>query len=367
MIKFFDYLRCYEDERPGLLSEIETVFSSGTLILGPALERFERNFCSAILPGFHGVGVGNGTDAIHICLRALGIGSGDEVITVSNTAVPTVSAIRLSGATPRFCEIDYRTGLLDPTQLEHAITDRTKAVLPVHLFGNAVDMHSVCQIAKKHSLFIVEDCAQATGTRLSGKHVGSFSDMSAFSFYPTKNLGCFGDAGMVVSSDLELSEIAKRLRIYGYDDFQRTIHEGLNSRLDEIQAAILDYKLKRLPSYLNRRRDIARFYNANLPADVLLEDTRSELDIEHSYSLFVIKVPNRDRFRDRLRSLNIFTGIHYATPIHLMDGYNFLGYRKGSLPITETFCENIVSLPLYPGLTDDEAMVIVEAVRDSIY
>jgi dTDP-4-amino-4,6-dideoxygalactose transaminase len=297
----------------------------------------------------HAVGVGNGTDALAIALRALGIGNGDEVITVANSAVATVSAIRMAGATPVFCDVDPQTLLMDPADAARRITARTKAVLPVHLFGNAADMRAVVELARRRGLRVIEDCAQSCGTLLDGRATGTWGDVGCFSFYPTKNLGAYGDGGMCVTADSEVAAAIRRIRSYGCGESQESACEGVNSRLDEIQAAILEVKLRRLPDDLLWRRSLAAAYRARLAADAVMPvDTIGAINSHH---LLVVQTPRRAEVVHRLTAAGIGHGIHYPVPIHLMAAYRFLGCAKGSLPVTEAAAERVVSLPLYPELS----------------
>ena len=281
---------------------------------------------------------------------ALGIGHGDEVVTVANTAVPTVSAIRLVGATPIFCDVDPHTCLMDLTELPTRITPSTRAVIPVHLFGNLVDVPLIRNIIGDRNIRIIEDCAQAHGAMLGGRMAGTMGDAGAFSFYPTKNLGAYGDGGLCFSPDPILVKEMRKVRMYGFNDSYYSEREGINSRLDEVQAAVLRVKLKRLRGYIEQRRMLAARYRRNLSDKV--ERVIPGDGVYHVYHLFVVKVPDRDRVRKELESRGIETGIHYPFPIHLMRGYHFLGYTEGSLPRTEALSKTILSLPMYPELSE---------------
>ena len=360
VIKVWDYLIEYNQEKKEILSAIEEVLDSGWLILGSKVKSFEEQY-AAFCETKHGIGVANGTDAIFLALKALNIGPGDEVITVSNTAIPTVSAIVSTGAIPVFVDICEDTYLMNVSQIENVISKRTKCILPVHLFGQCVDMDEVNRIAKKHNLFVLEDCAQSHGALYKGKKAGSMSDISSTSFYPTKILGTYGDGGMVNTSSVELDKKMRKLRFYGAEKTYYAVEHGFNSRLDEMHASILLKKLKHLDSYIQRRQQLAKQYNE------LLSDTVLELPFEaeygeHAYYLYVVRHPQRDFIIEELKKQNILLNISYPWPIHTMTGYNNLGYRKGDLPVTEKMADQIFSLPMYPSLTDKQQLTVCDAL-----
>ena len=352
MIKVWDYLREYRAERDEIEAAIRQVMESGMLILGANVRHFEAAF-AAYCGAAHGVGVNSGTDALFLALRALGIGAGDEVITVANTAVPTVSAIDATGAHARFVDIDPRTYLMDTRQLEGAISARTRCILPVHLFGQCVDMDAVHAVAQRHGLRVIEDCAQAHGARYRGKVAGGMGDLAAFSFYPTKILGGYGDGGMILTSSPELEASCRRLRFYGMDKQYYSL--GYNSRLDELHAAILLRKLAHLDAYIARRRELAELYRREL-ADTELVLPAVGADNFHSYYLFVVRHPRRDAILQYLKARNIFLNVSYPWPIHTMPAFTHLGYREGQLPHTEAAAKEIFSLPMFPSLSDAEAL-----------
>jgi dTDP-3-amino-2,3,6-trideoxy-4-keto-D-glucose/dTDP-3-amino-3,4,6-trideoxy-alpha-D-glucose/dTDP-2,6-dideoxy-D-kanosamine transaminase len=341
-VAMFDYCAGYAAIENEVIEAVREVLASGTLILGPRVRAFEDSFAQ-FLGGGHAVGVGNGTDALAIALRVLGVGHNDEVLTVANTAIPTASAIGMLGARPAFCDVDPRTCLMDPAGIESRLNPWTKAIVAVHLFGNAVDMAPVLEIAQRHNLAVVEDCAQACGTLLGGQAVGTFGDVGCFSFYPTKNLGAYGDGGLCVTRDEQLAEAMRRIRAYGCGRTYYAEQEGVNSRLDELHAAILEVKLRHLPGYLRQRRRVARYYDEHLSPDI--ERSPAAAGADHSYHLYVVQVEDRGRVIEALKSANVGHGIHYPTPIHLMSAYRFLGYREGDLPVTERLAGRILSLP----------------------
>ena len=363
-IPLFDYVEQFRAIEGEILEAMREVLASGTLVLGPRVKRFERDFAEYLGAG-EAVGVGNGTDALAIALRALGIGPGDEVITVANTALPTVSAIRMAGATPAFCEIDSSTLLMNLDDLKRRITPRTRAVVPVHLFGNAVEMPRLVEIARLHRLAVVEDCAQSCGTTIDGQHAGTFGDVGCFSFYPTKNLGAYGDGGCCVTNSVKLAAAMREIRQYGRGDAAAAQYDGVNSRLDELQAAALEVKLRHFPDFVARRRTLARWYAEQLDSRILrpLPAPRTA----PSFHLFVIQSRDRVRLVNRLKSEGIGVGIHYPVPIHRMPAYSALGYEVGSLPITECAAERVVSLPCYPELSLAAVRHICEIVNDAAF
>ncbi len=360
----FDYLRQYQGLRTEILTAIERVLSSGQLVLGPEVAAFEESFSRFLAVDGGAVGVNSGTDAIAVALRALGIGPQDEVVTVANTAVPTVSAIRESGAMPVFCDVDPRTCLMDLEKLQDCITGRTKAIVAVHLFGNIVDIPRVLEIIGDRDIAVLEDCAQAHGARLNGRMAGTMGTVAAFSFYPTKNLGAYGDGGLCFSRDADLVLRMRSIRTYGFEDGYNSMREGVNSRLDEVQAAILGIKLVHLEVWVRRRQRLASCYDERLPRGV--ERVMPGVGVEHAYHLYVVKVDDRDVVREKLRGQGIATGVHYERPIHLMRGYHFLKCRQGDLPETEALARRILSLPLYPELPEESVDRVCEALNGAV-
>ncbi|MCA9978291.1 MAG: DegT/DnrJ/EryC1/StrS family aminotransferase, partial [Anaerolineales bacterium] len=308
------------------------------------------------------VGVASGTDAILLGLRALGVGPGDEVITVAHTAVATIAAIELAGATPVFVDIEPDTYTLDPALLAAAITPRSKAIIPVHLYGHPADLDPILALARQHKLYVLEDCAQAHGTRYHGKIVGSFGDAAAFSFYPTKNLGALGDGGAVVTRHDEVAERLLALRQYGWK--QRYISEttGYNSRLDELQAALLRVKLAYLDGMNAARRRLANQYAQALAALPLTLPAERPF-ARHVYHLYVIQTEQRDALRTHLQAQGIGTAIHYPQPVHHQPAYNHLGHGANSLPITENCAARILSLPMYPTMPEAHVAQVANAIK----
>lgn len=340
---------------------IHRVLDSGWYILGQEVTAFEKEFAGYV-GVTHGVGTGSGTDALELALRTCGIGLGDEVITVSHTAVATVAAIELAGATPVLVDIDPVTFTLDPAALAGALTRRTRAVVPVHLYGHPAPMDAICRFADQHGLRVIEDCAQSHGAMLHGRKTGAWGHMAAFSFYPTKNLGALGDGGIVVTNDPDLAQRARELREYGWRERYISAEAGLNTRLDEIQAAILRAKLPHLDAENQRRRDLAGYYSEHLPgADVELPLTRER--VVHCYHQYVVRSPRRDALRDHLRASGVGALIHYPAPVHQQPAYEGRLGASGSLPQTERAVREILSLPMFPEMTVEQAACVVDAIR----
>ncbi len=307
------------------------------------------------------VGVDNGTNAIFLALKAIGVGEGDEVITVSNTAIPTVSAIVSAGARPVFVDILEESFLMDTSQIESVITNKTKCILPVHLYGQCVDMDPLLEIAEKYNLFVLEDCAQSHGALYKGKMAGSIGHISTTSYYPTKILGTYGDGGSISTNDDELYKKLLRLRFYGAEKTYYALEHGYNSRLDEIHASILLTKLHKLNTYIARRRELANQYN------VLLKDSGLRLPQQmsygkHAFYIYVVRHPKRDIILEELKKNNILLNISYPWPIHIMSGYQYLGYKEGDFPVTEQMAKDIFSLPMYPSLTNEEQVEVVHTI-----
>lgn len=364
MIPVWDYRAEYEAEREDVLAAVDQVMRSGRLILGESVRSLEQEFAAYCGAGY-GVGVNSGTDALTLALRVLGVQAGDEVITTANTAIPTVSAIVSAGGTPRFVDIDPDTYLMDVSQLEDAVTERTRCVIPVHLFGQCVDMDLVQAITERRRLAVLEDCAQSTGAEYRGRRAGSMSRVAAFSFYPTKILGAYGDGGMIVTSEADLAARLRRLRVYGTDGAYYSEEHGYNSRLDELHAEILRRKLRRIEAYIARRRELARRYDEQLRSSGLILPRTGQPN-RHVYHLYVVRHVARDAIVKALAARGIAVGIHYPWPIHAMRAYAHLGYPEGSLPVTERAAREIFSLPMYPSLTDVEQDRVCEALHEVV-
>jgi len=358
MVPFNDLKLAFARHEAEYRAAIDGVLARGWFVLGPELEAFESEF-AAWHGGGYAVGVANGTDAIELALRAGGVGQGDEVMTVAHTAVPTICAVERAGARPVFVDIDPHTYTMCPDAVRAAITPRTRAILPVHLYGHPADMDSLCEISRANNLLMVEDCAQAHGARYGGKQVGTFGHLAAYSFYPTKNLGAFGDAGGVYTADPILAERLRRLRNYGQTHRYHHAERGVNSRLDELQAALLRVGLRHLDEDTAERRRLARSYLDSLVSVTLPEPGRAADPVYH---LFVVRHARRDWLRDRLRVAGVETLIHYPVPVHRQPAYANLGYAEGSLPVTEGIAQEILSLPLYVGLREEQIARVVDAV-----
>jgi aminotransferase EvaB len=362
---FWDYRREYEELREEILAAVDDVFKSGQLILGSRGVGFERDM-AAYVGVAGGIGVNSGTDAIYIALAAAGVVAGDEVITVPNTAVPTVAAIQVLGAHPVFVDIRQDDSLMEISQIEAAITPRTKAIVPVHLYGQCVDLDPLMEIARRHGLVVVEDCAQAQGALYKTRRAGSIGTASTFSFYPTKTLGAYGDGGMVLSDDEALIKLARSLRFYGMESTYYAERHGFNSRLDEVQAAILALKLPRVDSWIARRREIADRYRRGFAGSGLRMPVENDHS-RHVYHLFVAETDgDRDALLARIEARGLKCGVQYRWPIHLMRGYDDLGYRRGRFPVAEKKAQRIFSLPIYPYLADAEVDEVVDVVRASL-
>jgi len=335
------------------------VLESGRYILGPECEHFEREF-AAFAGVQHGVGVANGTDALHLALRACGIGPGDEVITVSHTAVATVAAIELCGATPVLVDIDPVYFTMDPEELAAAFTNRTRAVIPVHLYGQPADLGRIVPMARERGIRVIEDCAQAHGATCDGRPVGSWGDLATFSFYPTKNLGAIGDGGIVVTNDPQLAERARAFREYGWSERYVSATPGTNSRLDELQAGVLRVKLAHLARDNERRRELAAFYDRALAGtDLVLPAVRP--NASHVYHLYVVRSRARNALQQALEARGIGSLVHYPVPVHLQPAYRSR-LRHADMRHTERAAASVLSLPMYPELSDDDAQYVAEAV-----
>ncbi|HSZ67829.1 MAG TPA: DegT/DnrJ/EryC1/StrS family aminotransferase [Xanthobacteraceae bacterium] len=352
----------YRTRQKTIQAAIERVLDSGAFVLGEEVEAFEHAFAQYCGAG-HGIGVASGTDALELAMRAFGIGPGDEVITVSHTAVATAAAVLACGATPVLVDIDQAFYTIDSAKIEVAITPRTKAIVPVHLYGQAADINPILALGRARKLRVIEDCAQATGGCYGSRRLGSMGDAGCFSFYPTKNLGAIGDGGMVITSDAEIAARLRRLRQYGWDEMRKTREVGRNSRLDPMQAAILAAKLPHLDADNARRAAIAARYNRGL-AGLPLVLPAARTGATHVYHLYVMRCDDRGRLMADLRADQIGSAVHYAEPVHLQRGYaEKCVLPKGGLPLTETVVGKILSLPMYPELTDAEVDRVIALLR----
>jgi dTDP-4-amino-4,6-dideoxygalactose transaminase len=352
--------RLIKDE---VMKEIGDVIDSAAFAGGPYVEKFENEFAK-YCGCKYAAGVGNGTDALWVVLLAMGIGRGDEVITTPNSFIATAEAISFSGATPVFVDVLDRTYSMDPELFEKAITPRTKAVIPVHIFGQVSDMDPILEIAKKHKIYVIEDACQAHGAKYKNKPAGSIGHIGAFSFYPGKNLGAFGEAGAVTSNDEDLIKKIKMFRDHG--QAAKYYHDiiGWNARMDGFQGAVLNIKLKHLDGWNDERRALAVLYN-KLLGDIKEVALPHEADYSrHIYHIFCIRVNDRDGLINHLRNNDIGCGIHYPVPIHLQKAYKDLSHSKGSFPVAEKSAEEFVSLPMFPGLKEDEIKFVADKIKE---
>ena len=345
-----------------IFAGMEKVFDSMHLFLGDnvqALEKEFAQFCGAQ----YGIGVSDGTTALHIILRALGIGPGDEVITVSHTFIATGEAIVLAGATPVFVDVDPNTCVMDVSKVEARITTKTKAIIPVQLYGQTVDMDPLMEIARRHGLKVIEDAAQAHGATYKGRRVGSLGDVAGFSFYYSKNLGGYGEGGFISTSNPEINRKARMIRDHGSE--RRYYHDliGMNGRLDEIQAVVLRAKLPHLLDYNDLRRKHANQYN-ELLAGLPLKTPVVAPNNHHIYYTYVIQAPRRDALQVWLKDRGIGTGIHFPVPLHLQNAMSYLGYKAGDFPATEDIVQKVISLPMYPELTDEQVEAVAGSVKE---
>lgn len=369
MIPPMDLRRQYANIKGEIDAAVAQVLEGGRYILGEQVVAFEGEF-AAFCGVAHAVGVGCGTAALHLALAACGVGPDDEVITVPHTAVATVAAIELVGARPVLVDIDSTRYTLAPDRLKAALTPRTRAIIPVHLYGCPADLAPIVEIAWRHHLFVVEDCAQAHGAVYRGRPVGSWGHMAAFSFYPTKNLGAYGDGGMVTTNDPELAERVRLLRQYGWRERYVSHVKGTNSRLDELQAAVLRVKLRYLEEWNERRRWLAHLYTERLAGLAVSAVEGGGVitpyepdDTKHVYHLYVVRHPRRDELRAFLHERGIGSLVHYPVPVHLQPAYRDLGYQAGDFLCAEAAAREVLSLPLYPELREKEVATVADAVR----
>lgn len=360
-ITFGNLKKQYFSVKKEINQAVSRTLKSGWFILGKEVESFEKEF--ADYSGVkYGVGVANGLEALQISLMALGVGRGDEVITTPLTAMATSLAIIHAGARPVFVDIDPINYNLDAKKIEKAITKKTKAILPVHLYGQMADMASIMKIAERNHLLVLEDCAQAHGAEYKGEKAGSFGDCGAFSFYPSKNLGAFGDGGCVVTNDKKIADKIRALRDYGQQGRYNHIYLGFNSRLDELQAAILKVKLKHLDNWNDRRRQLAKIYNQLLSEAEVVQPVELK-GYFHIYHLYVVRSKERDRLVKYLFKNGIQAGIHYPKVIYRQKAYEYFSKKICNCPIAEKYCQEIVSLPLYPELTDAQVKRICKLIK----
>ena len=361
MIMCSNPLASYRAHKEEIDAAVAQVLGRGRYILGEEVGAFEQEF-AAYIGAAEGIGVGSGTEALHVALVACGIGSGDEVITVAHTAAATAAAIKLVGAKPVFIDIDPQAYTMEARQIEAAITSRTKAIIPVHIYGQPVELEPIMKIAQKHKIYLIEDCAQAHGAVYQGKKVGSFGDLACFSFYPTKNLGAIGDGGMVVTNDHNLARRARLIREYGWAERYVSSSIGWNSRLDELQAAILRIKLRYLEADNAKRRRIAKTYLEML-SGLGLRLPQEKAGTKHVFHLFVIRTGERNKLQSFLNERGISALIHYPIPLHRQAEYQ----SPVSLKETEAAVGEILSLPMYPELSETDLFSTISAIKDFFF
>ena len=364
MIPLVDLQAQYRALKPEIDAAIQRVLDSAQFVLGPAVASFEQDFASYCGTS-EAACVNSGTSALHLSLLAAGVGPGDEVITVPFTFVATVAAIEYAGAKPVFVDVERDSWTMDPSKLAAATTPRTKAVIPVHLYGQPADMEPILEVAERHRLTVIEDACQAHGADYKGRRCGSMGHLGCFSFYPGKNLGAYGEGGAVVTNDPAMARKIRLLRSWGEETRYEHTHRGFNYRMDGIQGAILGVKLRYLERWIEARRAHAAEYTrrfAGTPIAVPIERSGSR----SVYHLYVARLPNRDALRARLAEADIQTGVHYPIPIHLQPAYRDLGYRAGDFPVSERVASEVLSLPMFPEMTTAQIEHVVSAVKGSL-
>jgi dTDP-4-amino-4,6-dideoxygalactose transaminase len=361
MIPFGDPSASYQVHKMEVDEAIQRVLDSGWYVLGKEVNAFEEEFASFHGANLHAVGVANGTDGIAVCLRSLGLGLGDEVITTSHTAVATIAGIEQAGCSPVFADINAVTRCIDPRSIEERVGPKTRAIMPVHIYGQPAEMHKILEIGKVHQLDVIEDCSQAHGAEINGQKVGTFANLSAFSCYPTKNLGGTGDGGVILCRSLELANKIKSLRQYGWNEHRESTIAGFNSRLDEMQAAILRVKLRHLSDDNEKRRLIAQRYNhafQDLPVALPSQNT-NEL---HAMHLYVIECEQRDELLKHLRSKGVGASLHYPLAVHKHAAYANRIRGGDNLPVTEQFYQKNLTIPLYPQLSEEKLQHVISSL-----
>jgi len=360
MIPMVDLKKEFTEIKKEVFEMLTEILESSHYILGPKVSELEKK-----ISDYHGVaaaiGVASGTDALHLSLDALGIGEGDEVITTPFTFFATAEAVIYTGATPVFVDAEPDTLNIDVNLIEKKITKKTKAIIPVHIFGHPADMEEIKKLAKKHKLKVIEDCAQAFGAAINNKKVGSFGDAGCFSFYPSKNLGAYGDGGMITLNDSVIANTIKKLRNHGSGGAYKHESVGFNSRLDEIQAGILLIKLKRIDEYNSKRRQNAALYNKFLSDKVKCPKEKN--GCYHVYHQYTIMSPERDKIQNKLKDKGISSVVYYPIPLHRQEALSFLGYKEGDFPVAEKAAREVLSLPMYPGLEEKTIKEIAEIIN----
>ncbi len=363
-VPFLDLKAQFQTVREDVLAALAEVAESTAFVLGPKVQAFEEAFADYI-GARHCVAVNSGTSALHLALLGAGVGPGDEVITVPMTFIATSWAISYIGATPRYVDVDPQTLTMDVAQVRGAITSKTKAILPVHLYGQPADVEPLLEIANAHGLSLVEDVAQAHGAKYHGRSAGSIGQSGCFSFYPGKNLGAYGEGGAITTSDDAIAERLRALRDHAQSQRYHHNEIGFNYRMDAFQGAVLEIKLKHLEAWTEARRRLAERYR-ELLADLPLQLPREALGRRHVWHLFVVRHPQRDRLRAALAEDGVQTGLHYPIPLHLQQAYAHLGHRRGDFPVTEAISDECLSLPLFPEMTDAQQDLVVASLRRAL-
>ncbi len=361
-VPFVDLSFQYQEIQEEVFSGFRKVSERGAFILGQEEKDFEAEF-ARFCQSQYGVGVNSGTDALYLALSALDIGPGDEVILPTHTFIATALCISYTGATPVFVDSEESTFNIDPRSFERAITDKTKAILPVHIYGQPANMEKIVSIAHQHGICVIEDAAQAHGAFYKGKRVGALGDIACFSFYPTKNLGAFGDGGMVITSKKDVYEKVMMLRDYGRKGRYEHIVKGYNTRLDTLQAVVLSAKLKRLDQWNQMRQQVAAWYQEELNGVSGLRLPQAENDRTHVYHLYVVRVSDRDRVLENLNEQKVGSLIHYPIPVHLQPAYQDAGHVKGDFPIAEKIASEIISLPMFPHMSREQVKAVAEILK----
>jgi dTDP-4-amino-4,6-dideoxygalactose transaminase len=363
MIPYLDLKAQYRSIKPEIDQAVAGVLESAAFVLGPEVAKFEQQF-AAYSSAKHGIAVNTGTSALHLALLAAGIGPGDEVITVSHTFVATVAAIRYTGARPVFVDIDAQSFTMDPALVEDAITPRTKAIIPVHLYGQTANMDPIVAVARRHGLVVIEDGCQAHGAEYKGRRVGSLGDMACFSFYPGKNLGAAGEGGMVVTGNDDYTKKMRMLRDWGCEQRYHHVLQGFNYRMEGMQGAILGVKLRYLEGWTEARRERAKVYD-RLLANSGVVTPKEMAYARHVYHIYAVRCADRDSLAQALQAKGIHTGLHYPIPVHLQEAHRDLGYKAGQFPNSEAAAREVLSLPLYPELSLESLEQVADAVTQA--
>jgi dTDP-4-amino-4,6-dideoxygalactose transaminase len=361
VVPLVDLRAQYRSLKPEIDAAVIGVLESGQYVLGPEVAAFEQEF-AAYCQAAHAVAVNSGTSALHLSLIAAGVGPGDEVITVPFTFIATAAAVSYAGGRPVFVDVEPRSLNMDPARLEAAITDRTRAIIPVHLYGQPADMGPILEIARRRGLTVIEDAAQAHGALYGERPVGSIGHLGCFSFYPSKNLGAFGEAGLITTNDADLAATLRTLRDWGQHGRYNHVRLGFNYRMEALQGAMLRVKLRHLPAWIEARRALAAEYD-RLLADVGIHLPERLPYGSHVFYVYSVRLQERDAFRDHMRDRGIETGVHYPVPLHLQPAYRDLGYQPGAFPVSEQAAREIISLPMFPEMTLAQVRAVADAVH----